>query len=77
MTRADTIFMFETDWVPLMNVQALGRIHRKGQSKPTLAYFVSLANSVDQRVTDRVREKVKQIIEVDPTALDQHLFEDA
>ena len=60
----------------MQNVQALARIDRKGQLRRTLAYFVSLANSVDQRVTAKVKQKVEQILAVDPTALDGSLFED-
>lgn len=76
LTRANTIFMFETDWVAMQNVQALARIDRKGQLRRTLAYFVSLSNSVDQRVTEKVKQKVEQILRVDPTALDAAIFAD-
>ena len=75
-TRANTMYMFETDWVAMQNVQALGRIDRKGQKRQTLAYFVSLMNSVDQRVTEKVKQKVEQIIAVDPSALDANIFAD-
>jgi SWI/SNF-related matrix-associated actin-dependent regulator of chromatin subfamily A-like protein 1 len=74
LTRASTMYMFETDWVPMQNVQCLARIHRKGQKRGCVAHFVSLSNSVDQRVTDAVRRKVKDILLIDPTALDQAVF---
>lgn len=74
MTRASTMYMFETDWVPFVNVQCLGRIHRKGQMKNCLAYFVGLANSVDQKVTKSVQRKVAEILKIDPTAVESSVF---
>lgn len=68
MTSSRMIYMFETDWVPATNAQALGRIKRKGQTRSMLATFVGLKDSVDQQVAKRVAEKTEQIMRVDPSA---------
>jgi SNF2 family DNA or RNA helicase len=39
--------MFESDWSPAGNAQAIMRIHRVGQTKTCRARFITLANSID------------------------------
>ena len=49
--------MFESAWTPTDNVQAIRRIRRKGQKRPTLARFVMLQNSFDEVISGIVRRK--------------------
>lgn len=61
---ADRAFMFESGWTPKDNSQPIKRIHRRGQTRPCNAEFVTLANSFDEHIIDVVRQKVQAIFEV-------------
>jgi len=55
------IDMLEWSWSPADNSQALMRVHRIGQEKEVHARFISLANSVDERVSASVARKTAAI----------------
>lgn len=61
MTAACRLDMLESDWTPANNVQAIRRVRRKGQKRPTLARFVMLNNSFDAVVAKIVRRKANEI----------------
>jgi SNF2 family DNA or RNA helicase len=50
------------DWVPKTYHQAVGRLARKGQTKPVLPYILVANNSIDDYVL-RVSNKKEDIIE--------------
>lgn len=54
LTAASQLDMLESSWTPADNVQAIRRIRRKGQTRPTVARFVSLLNSFDAVVARAV-----------------------
>jgi SWI/SNF-related matrix-associated actin-dependent regulator 1 of chromatin subfamily A len=64
LTAADTVIMLETDWAPAANAQALMRVHRIGQTRAVRASFVTLANSIDERVTATVARKTRDILQL-------------
>jgi SNF2 family DNA or RNA helicase len=64
LTAASRLDMFESSWTPADNVQAVRRIRRKGQTKPTFARFVMLLNSFDDAVARIVTRKANTIITI-------------
>ena len=66
LTAAADIVMLESSWSPADNAQALMRVHRVGQEKQVRARFISLANSIDDVVTDTVARKTAAIAKIQP-----------
>lgn len=64
MTAACRLDMLESSWTPADNVQAVRRIRRKGQTRPTLARFVMLNRSFDQKVAAIVKRKADTILSI-------------
>jgi SWI/SNF-related matrix-associated actin-dependent regulator 1 of chromatin subfamily A len=64
MTAACRLDMLESSWTPADNVQAVRRIRRKGQTRPTFARFVMLQNSFDQTVAGIVTRKANTIVSI-------------
>ncbi len=64
MTAACRLDMLESSWTPADNVQAVRRVRRKGQTRPTLARFVMLEKSFDQTVAAIVTRKANTIISI-------------
>lgn len=60
---ANTLFI-ESSWSPSDNAQAIGRLRRAGQSRPVLARFASLADSLDEHVQRIITRKTKMIAEL-------------
>lgn len=65
MTAANTLDMFESDWSPGPNAQAIMRVHRLGQTRNVTARFIALARSIDAMVIRVVAEKTAAIASVD------------
>ena len=64
LTASADVDMFESDWSPAGNAQAIMRIHRYGQLKTCRARFIVLANSIDQVVSDTVARKTANIAKI-------------
>lgn len=64
LTAACRLDMLESSWTPADNVQAIRRIRRKGQTRPTLARFVMLQNSFDDTVAGIVTRKANTIVSI-------------
>lgn len=64
LTAACRLDMLESSWTPADNVQAVRRVRRKGQTKPTLARFVMLQNSFDDAVAGIVTRKANTIVSI-------------
>lgn len=64
LTAAADVVMFEQDWAPAGNAQALMRVHRIGQERTVRARFVSLANSIDEHVAAVVARKTAAIAQI-------------
>lgn len=69
MTAANTLDMFESDWSPGPNAQAIMRVHRLGQTRNVTARFIALAKSIDAMVIRVVAEKTAAIAAVDGSEL--------
>lgn len=69
LTAAADVIMFEQDWSPAGNAQALMRVHRIGQEKAIRARFVSLAGSIDEHVAAVVARKTASIAMIQGEAI--------
>jgi SWI/SNF-related matrix-associated actin-dependent regulator 1 of chromatin subfamily A len=69
LTAAAAEDIFESDWAPYVNAQALKRIHRIGQTKACRARFITLANSFDGVVNEIVAAKTASIAEIEGAAV--------
>ena len=57
LTAAAEVIVFEPDWSPANNAQALMRVHRIGQDRNVRARFIALANSIDVQVITTLASK--------------------
>ncbi|KAL8123801.1 ATP-dependent DNA helicase DDM1 [Apium graveolens] len=59
LTSADTCILYDSDWNPQMDLQAMDRCHRIGQTKPVHVYRFATAQSVEGRILKRAFSKLK------------------
>lgn len=69
LTESSEIDMFESDWSPAGNAQAIKRVHRIGQTKKVRARFITLAKSIDESVNRIVAAKTASIAAVEGHAM--------
>ena len=60
----DEAIFCEEDWVPSSNAQAVMRLCRIGQKNPVRARLFSLYGSVDERVTDVLTDKIRELSKI-------------
>ncbi|GAA5890455.1 hypothetical protein JCM5296_005051 [Sporobolomyces johnsonii] len=56
---ADTVILFDSDWNPQNDLQAMDRAHRIGQTKPVLVFRLATANTVEQTILASATRKRK------------------
>lgn len=59
LTAADTCIIYDSDWNPQMDLQAMDRCHRIGQTKPVHVYRLATSHSVEGRIIKRALGKLK------------------
>ncbi|KAK9136358.1 hypothetical protein Syun_015688 [Stephania yunnanensis] len=59
LTAADTCILYDSDWNPQMDLQAMDRCHRIGQTRPVHVYRLATAQSVEIRMLKRAFSKLK------------------
>ncbi|KAF7828842.1 ATP-dependent DNA helicase DDM1 [Senna tora] len=59
LTAADTCILYDSDWNPQMDLQAMDRCHRIGQTKPVHVYRLATAQSVEGRMLKRAFSKLR------------------
>lgn len=69
LTAACEIDLFESDWSPAGNAQAIKRVHRIGQSEKVRARFITLARSIDEVVNRIVAQKTAAIASIEGEAM--------
>lgn len=52
LQSADTCIIFDSDWNPQSDIQAIGRVHRIGQTKTVHVYRLVSSGTVEERVSD-------------------------
>ncbi|GAB6019372.1 hypothetical protein CHUAL_000960 [Chamberlinius hualienensis] len=56
---ADTVILYDSDWNPQCDLQAMDRCHRIGQTKPVVIYRLVVANTIDEHMVKRAAAKRK------------------
>lgn len=69
LTESSEIDMFESDWSPAGNAQAIKRIHRYGQRKDVTARFITLSRTIDEAVNRIVAGKTAAIAQIEGSAM--------
>jgi ATP-dependent DNA helicase len=59
LTGADTCIIFDSDWNPHADSQAMDRCHRMGQTRPVAVYRLLTVNSVDIEMMEKQVSKKK------------------
>ena len=55
---ADTVILFDSDWNPQVDIQAMARVHRIGQTKTVHIYRLVTEGSVEERIVQRAQKKL-------------------
>ncbi|KAK3274376.1 hypothetical protein CYMTET_17438 [Cymbomonas tetramitiformis] len=58
LQTADTVILFDSDWNPQVDMQAIARVHRIGQKKAVAALRLMTSASVEQRIVERAEKKL-------------------
>ena len=58
LMTADTVVLFDSDWNPQADLQAMARAHRIGQAKPVSIYRLVSKETVEEEVLERARNKL-------------------
>ncbi|GAB4819427.1 hypothetical protein N2152v2_006473 [Parachlorella kessleri] len=58
LTAADTVIIYDSDWNPHQDLQAMDRCHRIGQQKPVLVLRLATAHSVEGKMLRRAADKL-------------------
>jgi SWI/SNF-related matrix-associated actin-dependent regulator of chromatin subfamily A member 5 len=59
LATADTVILYDSDWNPQMDLQAMDRAHRIGQTKPVRVYRLITSGSIEEKVIERAWVKLK------------------
>ncbi|KAK9365875.1 SNF2 family N-terminal domain-containing protein [Lipomyces kononenkoae] len=57
LSSADTVILFDSDWNPQQDLQAMDRAHRIGQTRPVIVYRLATANTVEQTMLEKADTK--------------------
>ena len=56
LQSADTCILFDSDWNPQCDIQAMGRVHRIGQSKKVDVYRLVSTGTIEERMLQRAEK---------------------
>ncbi|XP_043473066.1 lymphocyte-specific helicase-like [Leptopilina heterotoma] len=59
LTAADTVIIYDCDWNPQADIQAMSRCHRIGQTKPVVIYKLCTRGTIDEAIIKRGEAKRK------------------
>eukprot|EP00123_Amoebidium_parasiticum_P014614 comp22573_c4_seq6/m.34468 comp22573_c4_seq6/g.34468 ORF comp22573_c4_seq6/g.34468 comp22573_c4_seq6/m.34468 type:complete len:614 (-) comp22573_c4_seq6:174-2015(-) len=59
LVSADTVIIYDSDWNPQVDLQAMDRCHRIGQTKPVNVYRLITRHSVENQLLHRAQAKRK------------------
>lgn len=58
LQTADTCILFDSDWNPQSDIQAMARVHRIGQKNTVHVYLLVTAGTVEERMIERAEKKL-------------------
>lgn len=59
LASADTVVIYDSDWNPQVDLQAMDRAHRIGQTKQVHVYRFVTENTVEEKILDRAAHKMR------------------
>lgn len=57
LMTADTVILFDSDWNPQADLQAMARAHRIGQKNPVSVYRLVSKDTIEEEILERARNK--------------------
>lgn len=57
LMAADTVIIYDPDWNPQMDIQAMARCHRIGQTRPVVIYKLCAKATIDEVIYERAEAK--------------------
>ncbi|XP_032682123.1 lymphoid-specific helicase-like [Odontomachus brunneus] len=57
LAAADTVIIYDCDWNPQVDIQAMARCHRIGQSRPVVIYKLCTKGTIDEAIMKRAESK--------------------
>jgi len=77
LQTADTVILFDSDWNPQADMQAMARVHRIGQRKVVHVYRLVSGGTVEERIVQRAEKKIFLDQMVNRDGLDEETKDDA
>ena len=59
LTSADIVVLYDSDWNPQADLQAMDRAHRIGQTKQVKVYRFVTENAIEEKVLERAAQKLR------------------
>ncbi|GAK64485.1 chromatin remodelling complex ATPase chain [Moesziomyces antarcticus] len=59
LTTADIVVLFDSDWNPQADLQAMDRAHRIGQTKQVYVFRFVTENAIEERILERAAQKLR------------------
>ncbi|CDK24316.1 unnamed protein product [Kuraishia capsulata CBS 1993] len=59
LTTADIVVLFDSDWNPQADLQAMDRAHRIGQTKQVKVFRFVTENAIEEKVIERASQKLR------------------
>ncbi|KAI5630324.1 putative global transcription activator SNF2L1 isoform X1 [Silurus asotus] len=59
LATADVVILYDSDWNPQVDLQAMDRAHRIGQKKPVRVFRLITENTVEERIVERAELKLR------------------
>jgi SWI/SNF-related matrix-associated actin-dependent regulator of chromatin subfamily A member 5 len=59
LMTADTVILYDSDWNPQVDLQAMDRVHRIGQTKPVLIYRLICESTIEEKIIERQAMRLK------------------
>lgn len=59
MATADVVILYDSDWNPQMDLQAMDRAHRIGQLKEVRVFRLITENTVEEKIVERAEVKLR------------------
>ncbi|PWN50758.1 hypothetical protein IE53DRAFT_374447 [Violaceomyces palustris] len=59
LTTADIVVIFDSDWNPQADLQAMDRAHRIGQKKQVYVFRFVTEHAIEERILDRAAQKLR------------------
>ena len=59
LTSADTVVLYDSDWNPQADLQAMDRAHRIGQTKQVHVFRFVTEDAIEERILERAAQKLR------------------